>query len=291
MRTIRYKNEKEFQCLDNLKETPTEIALVHAGRENCKPYHVFSGKRDEYIIHFIVSGRGLYSASGNTWSLSSGQMFLVCPNETVVYCSDSLNPWSYVWIGIKGFEAESILKQCGFTKNRLILPAPDASEYLTCFDGLFEHTTQTYADKFYRESVLLKLLSVLCCNYSQLSRNKNWQQSIPVNNAYIDQAIDYINETYMHGITVSDIANHVGISRTYLNHVFQEEVNRSAQTFLIDYRMHRAARLLRDTSLSVKEISKSVGYNDQLVFSKAFKRTLGVSPREYRANGAVDKTF
>ena len=209
-------------------------------------------------------------------------MFLVCPNETVVYCSDSLNPWNYFWIGVKGFEAESILKQCGFTKNRLILPAPDAGEYLDCFNRLFEHSTQTYADALYRESILLELLSVFCRNYSRISQSKNWQQNIQVDNAYIDQAIGYINEAYMRGITVADIADHVGISRTHLNHVFQEELNLSVQTFLIDYRMHRAARLLANTALPVKEISLNVGYSDPLVFSKAFKRTLGSSPRKYR---------
>ncbi len=284
MHRIQFTDNKNYTCLDNLKETPTEIALIHAGREECKPYHVFSGKRDEYIIHFIMSGQGFYSVNGNTWPLSRGQMFLVCPNETVVYCSDSVDPWSYVWIGIKGYEAKSILKQCGFTRNRLIFPAPDAGEYMDCFSSLFEHTTQTCADHFYRESVLLKLLSILCRNYSRLSQNKSLQQSAPVSNAYINQAIDYINEAYMRGITVSDITDHVGISRTHLNHIFQEEMNRSVQTFLIDYRMHRAARLLTSTALPVKEISQSVGYSDPLVFSKAFKRTLGVSPRQYRAD-------
>ena len=51
-----------------------------------------------------------------------------------------------------------------------------------------------------------------------------------------------------------DIADNIGISRAYLNS-FQKELGMSAQTFLIDYKMHKAASLLVSTSLSVKEIA------------------------------------
>ena len=77
---------------------------------------------------------------------------------------------------------------------------------------------------------------------------------------------------YQNGIGISDIASNIGISRAYLNSAFQKELNMSAQSFLIDYRMHKAASLLLGTDMSVKEIARCIGYTDQLVFSKAFKK-------------------
>ena len=56
----------------------------------------------------------------------------------------------------------------------------------------------------------------------------------------------------------------------------------SIQKFLIDFRMHKAASLLVGTADTVKEISMAVGYEDQLTFSKAFKKKFGVSPKYYR---------
>jgi hypothetical protein len=67
----------------------------------------------------IVSGQGFYTANNNTWTLSAGQMFLILPGKPVVYCADSRAPWSYAWIGFKGNRVESILSECGFTRNRL----------------------------------------------------------------------------------------------------------------------------------------------------------------------------
>ena len=288
MKTVKYTKEADFICLEDLPGTSTELTLVHVGQENCKPYHIFSGKKDEYVLHFITSGRGFYSADGKAWPLTSGQMFLIYPDETVVYCSDSQEPWSYSWVGFSGFKAEYILKQCGFERDRLILSCPDASQLLSCFEEMFAHLTLDYSDALYRESVLLKLFSILCLHYT-VCRDKNVPQDIPVN-IYVRQAIEYINSTYMQSVTVSDISEYIGISRTHLNHVFQEEINLSVQNFLIDYRMCRAAGLLIHTSDSIKKISNQVGYRDSLVFSKAFKRKFGVSPKEYRINDQTRKS-
>lgn len=279
---LRAKHGDDFWCLDDLREISTELTLEHVGKERCKPYHVFSGTHDEYIIHFILSGCGFYSANGNTWPLSGGQMFLIRPNDPVVYCSDEIDPWRYAWIGFSGSGAKSILKQCGFTKNNLVLPSPALNEVSCCFDELFEHVNISYADGLYRESILLKLLSLLCRSYSELSLREDFWQNRVSGNAYVNQVIDYINEMYMKGISVADIASHIGISQAHLNHIFQEELNLSVQNFLIDFRLEKAARQLVNTSLSIKEISHLVGYRDPLVFSKAFKRKFEVSPKQYR---------
>ena len=48
--------------------------------------------------------------------------------------------------------------------------------------------------------------------------------------------------------------------------------------------MYKAAALLSRTSTPIKEISYQIGYQDPLIFSKAFKKCFGVSPRQYRQN-------
>lgn len=282
MRTIKYTNSEEFKCLEDLNGTSTEITLIHTGRETCMPYHAFSGIRDEYIIHFILSGHGFYSAGGSTWPLAGGQMFLIYPNETVTYCADRNDPWSYFWVGFKGSRTEAILKQCGFSKERLTLPSPDPNDISACMNELFAHVDLNYSDSLYRESVLLKLFAILNLHYMTLASEGKLPQDSDSGNIYVNRAIDYINETYMKDITVADIADHLGISRTHLNHVFQDALNLSVQNFLMTFRMERAAILLTDTSDSVKEISRRVGYVDPLVFSKAFKRKFGISPKQYR---------
>ena len=277
MYTVKYDNKI---TMEDLSETSTEITLVHVGKEACKPYHAFSGIRDEYILHFILSGNGFYSVNKKTWSLSAGQMFLIYPEEPVVYCADKTNPWTYIWIGFKGLGANTVIKNCGFSKNNPVLPAPALEEYIGCIDDLFDHNSMSFSNGLYRESSLLRLFAILANHHADPALRDTQQEYS--DNAYINSAIDYINKMYMQNISVSEIADSIGISRAYLNHIFQQEFNVSVQNYLIDFRMNKSANLLASTTLSIKEISNQVGYNDPLVFSKAFKKKFEMSPKSYR---------
>lgn len=282
MVNVKYVNSQDFRCLEDFSLASMELNLVHMGKEQCKPYHAISGERNEYIIHFVISGSGFYSVNGSTYSISSGQMFLISPHTQIVYCSDSNDPWSYMWVGFKGFRAEAILKQCGFERNRLVLPAPEHDILIQCFDELFEHVDQDCAGSLYRESVLIKLLAHLVAQRNAYLKQSGIENTSLRPNKYLDLAIEFINTHYMKKITVSDIANHVGISQGYLNQIFTQHVKMSIQNYLIDFRMYKAANLLVGTDYSIKEISNMSGYPDQLVFSKAFKKKFNMSPKMYR---------
>ena len=99
---------------------------------------------------------------------------------------------------------------------------------------------------------------------------------------------------YQKGIGISDIADNIGISRAYLNSSFQKELGMSASSGMSprkNTKMHKAASLLVSTSLSVKEIANNVGYEDQLVFSKAFKKKFGMSPKNYKTHKEMMDKF
>lgn len=64
----------------------------------------------------------------------------------------------------------------------------------------------------------------------------------------------------------------------------------SPQQFLIHYRMAKAAELLKNSKISVAEVGRSVGYENQLHFSRAFKSVFGIPPMEYRRKHFYQKT-
>ena len=284
MKNVTYTDSANFHCLENLRENSLDLSLIHTGKEHCFPGHTFSSPRDEYIIHFVLDGTGTYSAGGSTWVLTPGQMFIIYPNEPVTYSADQTTPWSYAWIGFNGIRAENLVKQCGFSKGRMILPAPDSKIVLKYISKLLDHKSLTSANELKREAYLMLLLSELIEHHDSLKIQTRKEKYAYSTSAYVEMAIDYIRRMYMYRIGVSDIADNIKISRAYLNSAFQKELGMSAQKFLIDYRMHKAASLLTSTVLSVKEIGNRVGYEDQLTFSKAFKKKFGLSPRNYKVH-------
>ena len=288
MQNVKYINGENFRYFEDTLDSAMDIALIHMGREECKPYHAISATRTEYILHYVLSGSGLYSAGGETKAVGSGEIFLIYPGEPVFYCSDRLTPWSYAWVGFRGLRAEGILSKCGFSHDHLILKAPDSEEFLSVIDEFFNYITPDFSDSLSREALLLKLFASLAREHSSRILDGTQREEL-YHNPYVHKAVRYIGEHYMKNISVVDIADHIGISRAHLNHAFQSELSCSVQSFLIDFRLHRAADLLSEGSAPVKEISSLVGYRDQLVFSKAFKKKYGLSPANYRLyNGELE---
>lgn len=285
MPNVKYTDSATFRCLENLKEGSLDISLIHTGKEQCSPGHVCSMPRDEFIIHFVLDGTGFYSAKGQTWSLIPGQMFLIYPNEPVTYGADETHPWTYAWIGFRGIRAHSLAKQCGFSKNQLVLPSPDKKIVLKYIDHMLTHKQLSKANDLKRQAYLILLLAELADFHEKLSvQNRKSPKYAYSSSVYVELSIEYIKDMYQKGIGISDISDNIGISRAYLNSAFQKELGMSAQNFLIDYKLHKAANLLVSTSQSIKEISNAVGYEDQLVFSKAFKKKFGMSPKNYRTH-------
>ena len=285
MKNVKYTDCAEFRCLEHLRETCMDLYLIHCGLEHCLPTHAISHSiREEYIVHFVLEGKGSYTVNGITYFLNANQMFLIRPGEEVSYAADMEEPWTYAWIGFNGIRAEACLKNSGFSKQAYVLPFRNQDLLVEQIIRILNAVQLSFSNDLKRNACLMMILSLLVDNYTHDFCNKNSTSGhYDYNrNVYVEQAMDYVKWRYSYGINVSDIANYIGISRTYLNHVFQKELGLSAQKFLMDFRLHKAANLLISTEYPVAEVSTSVGYEDSLAFSKAFKKKFGLSPKNYR---------
>ena len=90
---------------------------------------------------------------------------------------------------------------------------------------------------------------------------------------------------------MEDVAAYVGISRSHLFRSFQTYLGKSPKEYLSEYRIKQACHLLKETDLSVSAIAYSVGFENNLYFSKAFKKQKRVSPSEYRKDRKTQQSF
>lgn len=103
---------------------------------------------------------------------------------------------------------------------------------------------------------------------------------------HVDMAKRYIDENYFNDIKVEQLAELLGLDRKYLRNLFIEHVGMSTKDYLMERRIERAKELLEMGDLPISSVALSVGYHDALGFSKIFKKYVGVSPSEYKENGA-----
>jgi AraC-like DNA-binding protein len=84
--------------------------------------------------------------------------------------------------------------------------------------------------------------------------------------------------------TVAEIAARVAVSRSLLDTRFRQVLGRSPIRYLAEWRMHLAKDMLATTTMTVGAVSRRVGYESEEAFSRAFKRTLGRSPGDWRTS-------
>lgn len=96
-------------------------------------------------------------------------------------------------------------------------------------------------------------------------------------------ALDYIEKNYTQtGLSLNEVAQAMGVSPNYFSGMFSQEMEMTFVEYVTNKRMEQAKRLLRDSGLSAAQVAASVGYRDAHYFSFVFKKTVGMSPREWR---------
>ncbi|MBO5059491.1 MAG: AraC family transcriptional regulator [Clostridia bacterium] len=233
---------------------------VQFGYQSCEKSHFFGpAVRTHWLIHFVVSGFGIFKINGRTYDISPGEMFIIPPYVETYYEADGKNPWHYIWIG--------------FTTNEMLpkkLPhtirCPEAADIFT---KMKECENFSEGRSAYLVARLWDLFALL------LGKEKT-------SNDYVKAALDYIHSEYMNKITVSDIAARLNLDRTYFSAHFKRKTGVSPKQYLLNYRMNLAASLLIDKGIPVSVAAASVGYCEIFTFSKMFKHYFGVSPKEYK---------
>ncbi|MFK9090125.1 response regulator [Bacillus salipaludis] len=97
-------------------------------------------------------------------------------------------------------------------------------------------------------------------------------------------AKDYIDQHYYeHTLSLQRVANMVQVSPTYLSKQIKNELGVSFINYLTKVRINKALMLIKDPYLKVYEVADLVGYSTQHYFCNAFKKVIGISPRDYRS--------
>ena len=98
----------------------------------------------------------------------------------------------------------------------------------------------------------------------------------------VKDAVEIIEQEYNTPLMLSDLADRLSISTTYLSRLFSQNLRISFKTFLTSKRIEEAKDLLKNSPMRVNEIATAVGYQDAHYFSDVFKKEVGITPRRYR---------
>jgi two-component system response regulator YesN len=101
-------------------------------------------------------------------------------------------------------------------------------------------------------------------------------------NSFVDNALDYMNRHYPDELTLTIVAEHIGISPNYLSTLFKKALGCGFIDCLNRIRVERACDYFSDYKMKTYEVAYKVGYSDEKYFSSVFKKVKGKNPSEYR---------
>jgi AraC-like DNA-binding protein len=104
----------------------------------------------------------------------------------------------------------------------------------------------------------------------------------PNSDSILHNAVQYVRKNTNRNIIVSDVADHIGFSRSYLSRKFKKEIGFELSMFIRQCKLEEAKDLLAYSSKSINEISNYLCFSDQSHFQKVFKNQFGITPQAYR---------
>lgn len=133
--------------------------------------------------------------------------------------------------------------------------------------------------------ILVQALRV-CLNRGQQGQ-RDWLAAL--SDHRVSRALSCMHEKPAYDWTVEELGRVVGMSRSAFARRFSELVGKTPLDYLTRWRMMLASERLIDTTLSVSEIARVLGYDSASAFTKAFRRIVRCTPREYRLSHVRDK--
>lgn len=236
--------------------------------------------RLDYQIIYIASGLGHFHFDNpeNETIVPAGNMVLFRPKELQKYEYYGEDKTEVYWIHFTGSDVKNILRSYGLQDNQRVFPVGSSLEYERLFKQIIQELQR--CQEHYEEMLALLLRHLLIVFQRELTREHI------LKNEYLDRemhsAVTYFNENYNQDISIENYAQTRGMSVSWFIRNFKKYTGMTPMQFIVSLRVNNAQILLEQTNYSIYEIAKIVGYDDQLYFSRLFRKQKGVSPSQYR---------
>lgn len=278
-----HKPESYYVVSNPLPAGESDFTVLFAGESQTKPEHQLGPKvYDYYLIHYVISGCGIFSSHGEEYALGAGDSFVIEPEQLISYVSDETDPWHYCWIAFTGAQAIKHVEATGLTPANPVIHIARNRHIPVLFRQIQQALKSRKSNAQLKSIGYLNLLLGEYCEAISapvLAGLVSEDESDRI----VQQAIHYLSTQYAEPITIEMMAESLGYNRAYLSRMFKRHTKVTPVTFLLKLRVDKARLLLRERlELTIEQIAASVGFYDPLYFSKQFRRWYGVSPSEYR---------
>lgn len=272
-----------FQTLRPMASLPR---LTHVARERRgdAAYHYqgrFRQSEKHCLFEYTLAGRGVFRDGETEYPVLPGSGFLCEINDPATayyYPPDGQESWEFLFICIEGEMAHQIVRELVCRHGR-IYSLPPATGIITHFQSWQRFdSTQVRLTPAQSARAAMDLLTAL-------ADSKQPAPSEADNIAL--RAQELVRHNLDRNLNVSDLARMLGVCREHLTRQFKEQTSQTPYQFILREKMLQACHMLKETTLTSKQIAARLGYDQPAHFTRTFKSALRMTPSDFRRNGVV----
>ena len=238
-----------------------------------------TGRRlSEYQLGLVFSGKGVVEFErGKPVALGSGSLFVLAPGEWHRCKPDDKTGWGTLWIGFNGKSAATIVRNIFKAEGCAVKTIDKAKE--------FKYAAMRFIARVFKygETKPFSTVGDLMSLLGHLADGEFNNDHQPTSATAIRNAQCEIARRYAEVIDFKALAESLGMSYDAFRHRFAAETNMSPLQFQLTERLRIAKNLIANTDLPMQEIAKRTGFASAAYFTRFFKGSTKMPPREYRS--------
>lgn len=225
-------------------------------------------------LFYVVGGQGHIQVDQELHPITAGQLVILGPNVMHTEVSRNASPLEYVVLGIEGLELVS--REGQDSRFRIL-------DHLEAVTSCLGNILRESRDELPGSDTICQAYTEILVTHLMRSTDVGLGNASPASvNSQCVAVRRYIDAHFKESLALDDLATMAHINKYYLAHTFKEEYGVSPIRYQLERRIEEGCYLLRQTDLSLAQISRILGFSSSSYFSQAFRNSQGLSPSEYR---------
>lgn len=271
---VAYGNllKEEFVHFDGDRNPPVFIDRI--GITNPDPeYSVYRRVNNVIVIEYVISGKGYLEIDGEVSEVSEGDVYIIRPEVSCRYWADKQHPFKKIWVNVFSDMIMSVI--CKLNLDKKPIYHNNSPEIKDIF---YDMLKKAEAERE-MPSIHIELSVYVYKILTKLSIEQNLYSS---SSRIAHSACFKINSRLYSNVKIKEIADELFVSENYLIEEYKKVYGKTPRQDLNAKRVEIIKNLLKNTDMSISDISRKLNFNNEHYLSTFFKNNVGMTPTEYR---------
>lgn len=239
-------------------------------------------------ITYAISGKATLYTNGKAQEISKGQIHFVKKGISHRIVAHEGNNFRYICIGYvpnSDYETTKDILKSLESVNSFV--ANDSGNIRILSEMLINesYTKESYSNVMIN-AYMVQIITEIYRLYNGTKKNEGNKYQNSYSGLAIYHALRYIDRNYLEIKSIREISEKLSYSEYYLAHIFKEKMGVSIKQYITEKKISEGCNLLKNSNLSITEISDKLGYSSPHSFSQNFKKITGMSPTEYKSGAS-----